>query len=331
VTVDHAKLAALLASETPLPLSSTDAEALDLSLPAADDRPVAATLWEVPGGKTAGAGITVISGATGVSRSFYSAFAAYLARTGNRVLTFDFRGVGGSRPAKLRGFRAAMTDWGASDLAGVIRWCRETHPRSPLTLVGHSAGGQMVGLCPEAHQIRAMVAIGAQSGYWGHWDPPHRYLLPFVWYLLVPAISHTFGYFPGRRLGLFADLPKGVALEWARWCRSPRYLVSRSGEPLGEYFQAVDADLLALSFSDDIFAPERAVDDLTARFTRSEVTRHHIRPEELGKKRLGHFEPFRRGHAPELWELVARWLVQHTPGTSTAEQEAGDERAAPSV
>lgn len=273
---------------------------------------LAATLWEPPKGTGAKRGITVISGATGVSRRFYSDFAAYLAqRTGNRVLTFDFRGIGDSRPASLRGFEATMADWGRLDLTGALHWCSEHYPDSPLTLVGHSAGGQIVGSCPEAHRIRAMVAIGVQSGYWRHWDPPHRYLLPFVWYVLVPGVSHLLGHFPGRRLGLFADLPKGVALEWARWCRNPRYMVSPDGEPLGEHFASVRAPLLSISFSDDVFAPKRAVDDLTARFTSADVTRRHIHPADLGKKRLGHFEPFKRGRAPEVWELITGWFRDH--------------------
>ena len=43
--------------------------------------------------------VAVIAGAMGVRRRFYRAFAAFLAENGIATLTFDYRGIGGSRPS----------------------------------------------------------------------------------------------------------------------------------------------------------------------------------------------------------------------------------------
>ena len=54
----------------------------------------------------------LIASAMGVKRRYYDAFAQYLAARGISVVTFDYRGIGESRPASLRGFDATMLDWG---------------------------------------------------------------------------------------------------------------------------------------------------------------------------------------------------------------------------
>ena len=52
----------------------------------------------------------LIAPAMGVNQDYYADFAAWLAREGYLVLTFDYRGMGASRPAErqrsLRGFDA---------------------------------------------------------------------------------------------------------------------------------------------------------------------------------------------------------------------------------
>ena len=75
-------------------------------------------------------GTVILHGATAVPQSYYRHFASFLAERGLRVLTYDYRGVGRSRPAQLRGFAATMTDWARLDAAAVHRFVR-THRRQP--------------------------------------------------------------------------------------------------------------------------------------------------------------------------------------------------------
>ncbi|MEM8931402.1 MAG: alpha/beta hydrolase, partial [Acidobacteriota bacterium] len=50
----------------------------------------------------------VVNSGTGIPRRFYARFAAHAAARGFVVLTYDYRGIGGSRPNSLRGFEARM-------------------------------------------------------------------------------------------------------------------------------------------------------------------------------------------------------------------------------
>src|SRR5215469_15660069 len=115
----------------------------DTTIEAADGYPLAAT-WFVPAGLPRG--VALINSATAVPRRIYRAFATYLAERSFAVLTYDYRGIGGSRPASLRGFRARMRDWAALDVTAAVAHARRAHPSLPLVAVGHSFGGHAVGL-----------------------------------------------------------------------------------------------------------------------------------------------------------------------------------------
>jgi predicted alpha/beta hydrolase len=198
-----------------------------------------------------------------------------------------------------------MRDWGERDLGGVIDWASARYPRARLTVVGHSFGGQAVGLASNRDRVRALVTIGAQSGYWGHWPRPQKYKYAVLWYLAMPLATRVAGYFPARLLRLGEDLPRGVALQWARWCRSPSYLGDWSGH------RAFTAPILALSFADDSFAPRRSVEALLAEYGSRDQTHRHLTPKDAGVPAIGHFGFFRPGHVPGLWRSVAQWLKEH--------------------
>jgi predicted alpha/beta hydrolase len=80
----------------------------DTVVAARDGYPLAATVF-TPEGTPHGA--VLVASATAVPRKIYRGFASYLAERGFAALTLDYRGIGGSRPPSLRGFRARMRDW----------------------------------------------------------------------------------------------------------------------------------------------------------------------------------------------------------------------------
>ena len=266
-----------------------------ISIPATDGYALAATLFDAPDAGAAGLGrpTVILSPATGVRRKLYDRFAAHLSSEGFRVVTFDYRGVGDSRPASLRGFVARVLDWGEKDLAGIIAWA--VTAAAPTLVIGHSIGGQLVGLAPNNTTLAGLLAVAAQSGYWGHWPVPRKYLMAALWYGLMPGLTAACGYFPARRLGLGEDLPAGVALEWARWCRSPAYLAADDGFPLRRRFAALAAPVHAYSFEGDPYAPR-----LRRRgYPRSLHRRHLTRPPPRGP-------PRDRGEAPGAFRLLPR-------------------------
>jgi predicted alpha/beta hydrolase len=276
-----------------------------LRLPARDGFRLAATLYEPDPGNDRNTAV-LINSATAVPRGYYDAYARSLAGEGFSVLTYDYRGIGGSRPQSLRGFRARMIEWGEEDQVGMIDWIgAHLRPRH-LLVVGHSVGGQMVGLADNNNRIDAVLTVAAQNGYMGHWPAEGRWKLALRWYL-VPVVSRVFGYVPGW-MGTREDLPAGVAREWAAWCRRPGFLFNGHDERR-RGFQRFTKPILAYSFEDDPYAPRLAVETLLSEYRNAPVTLRHVHSREVGAPEIGHFGFFRERFRDTLWRESAEWLL----------------------
>jgi predicted alpha/beta hydrolase len=281
------------------PGADGDPETSALRIPARDEHPLAATLY----GRPEGAPLVVINSATAVPRRYYRRFAQALVERGAAVLSYDYRGTGGSRPESLVGFQARMRDWVLLDMAGVLDWARARRP-SRLVMVGHSVGGQLAGLLEDPSGVDAMLTVSSQSGYWALQGGEQKLLVGLHQHLTLPLLSQVFGYMPWARLGAGEDLPKGVALEWARWCRHPRYLLGDRSLPLGR-FAGFTAPVLALSIDDDKWGTRDAVDAMMGAYPN--VERRHLVPRAHGLPGLGHFGFFRSVARP-LWGEIFDWL-----------------------
>ena len=88
----------------------------DFTIVAADGFALSATSYEPEEYKAT----IVIAGATGVPQQFYQRFSRFAADNGYRTVTFDYRGIGRSKVARLKGFKASFLDWARLDLAAVI-------------------------------------------------------------------------------------------------------------------------------------------------------------------------------------------------------------------
>lgn len=223
----------------------------DLTIEAKDGYPLTATVFEGTTDR-----YVVIGSASAVPRRFYRHIAQYLQEWGATVVTFDYRGIGDSRPKSLRGFKALFSEWGLLDIAGVLEWVRGNNPEK-LYLLGHSAGGQVAALAGK--QVDGMVTISAQSGYWGLQGGWQKLWVCLHMYTTFPILTNLFGYLPWSMFGNSEDLPKGVALEWARWCRDPKYLYGDKSLPLELYGQ-FQAPVLAYSIEDDSWGTSASVD-----------------------------------------------------------------------
>ena len=269
---------------------------MEITLHAADGYALGATVYG------SGERAVLVMPATGVPQSYYARYAAYLAERGFTVLTFDYRGIGRSRNGDLRSSSARMRDWALLDAAAAWRFLGER----PILVVGHSFGGQALGLLPQPERVAAALLVGAQSGYWRKWP-----LLGKAWmwpatHVGLPALTKLLGYFPGSRLGFGEDLPPGVAIEWASWCRQPQYLVGALG--VHEAYARVRVPLRAYAISDDPFAPLPAVEALAQLYPNSRWETRRLAPRELGEKHIGHFGFFRERFRASLWRESADWL-----------------------
>ncbi len=262
--------------------------------------------------------IVVLAGAMGVRQDFYHPFAGYLAQQGFAVLTFDYRGMGASVPEKfrhsLRGFEADLLDWAQRDYHAALCAARSWHDSAPLLLVGHSLGGQLPGLLPAPELVDGILTVAAGNGYWRHNAARIRYLVWILWYLAVPLATRLYGYFPGKRMRMVGDLPKGVVRQWAQWCTNPHYVVDHAGHPIRDGFERFRVPLLSLHFTDDELMSRRSIDNLHDCYRNASVERRVIRPQDVNAGRIGHFGFFRTQFRETLWQQASAWLEQRTEG-----------------
>lgn len=265
---------------------------------------------------TAKAGL-VIAPAMGVEQHFYADFAHWMAEQGYLVLSFDYRGMGHSRPQamrrSLRGLQADIKTWAEQDAAGALdELCRRLGGPAdtrPVHWIGHSLGGQILGLLPNREKLARVITVGSGNGYWLDNAPSLRRSVWFLWYFLVPLCLPLFGYFPGRRLGMVGDLPQGVMAQWRRWCLSKDYMMVEGGDALRAQYGTLQQPMLSLSFTDDEFMSARSIATLHEFFTGTQAEMWRIDPAELGEPRIGHFGFFRKRFQFSLWHRMQQWLA----------------------
>jgi predicted alpha/beta hydrolase len=261
----------------------------------------------------------VIGGAMGVRQSFYEPFAQWLSQQGLRVWTFDYRGSGDSRGnLPLREVDADLFDW-ARDYEAVIDAAKAELPDEPLYLLGHSLGAQLPGFLQRPEQVDGLVSIAAGSGYWRENAPKLKRTILYFWFVLVPLVTRLFGYFPGRKLKKVGDLPRGVILQWRRWCLNPRYSVGAEGELAARSYSRVRFPVLALSMTDDELMTLAGTNSLVSFYTGAPSAIERIAPADVQARRIGHFGFFREQFSQSLWpstvdklnRLASLTAVQH--------------------
>lgn len=266
-------------------------------------------LWRAA--TSASNGSVIINPATGVLARYYHRYAQFLARHGFDVLTFDYRGIGQSRPLQLRGSRYRWREWGEQDFEAALQLMANCRRGGPLMIVGHSIGGFLPGMAKSADMIDRMLTVGAQYAWWGDYAPRRRLGLFVKWHLVMPAMTALYGYFPGRRLGWLEDLPAGVANEWS--FRGRRF---ERGHPKSERkdvllrMAAVRATILAVAVSDDELGTMPAVHRALDYYTGARRAVVLLTPADLGRDQIGHFALFHDSHSAGFWTDTLSWLQE---------------------
>jgi len=212
------------------------------------------------------------------------------------------------RYGKQYDFRVRMRDWAALDVAAAIDHMRTVWPKLPLAVVGHSFGGQAVGLAPNNGEISRALLVAAQAGYWRLFHSPEKYRVYLMLRLIGSPVARLVGYMPGR-LGIGEDLPRDVFLEWTGWVMRPRYFFDDATLDALAHFPRYRGALRAICLTDDPWATAPAVDLLCSGFSGTRPERIDVRPADAGVAKIGHFGFFRPEHRDTLWRDAAQWLA----------------------
>nr|WP_286947368.1 alpha/beta fold hydrolase [Pseudomonas sp. UBA6718] len=255
--------------------------------------------WFHPAGEARG--VVLIVPAMGVEQRFYAAFAQWLAERGFVTVTFDYVGMGLSRQGPLRDLQVDVIGWGRHDCSAMLDAVTAAAGTLPVFWIGHSLGGQILPFVRGSERIRRAFTIATGSGYWRENTRSLRNRAWLLWHLIAPLVTPLAGYFPGQRLGMVGDLPRGVIEQWRRWCLHPEYAVGAEGEAVREAYSAVRTPITAISFTDDEMMSGRNTESLHGFYRAAPQTAKRIAPTQIGVERIGHFGFFRRQFAESLW------------------------------
>jgi len=252
--------------------------------------------------------VLLLNPATGFPQTFYFRIADYAAERGYETLVYDYRGMGASAPTDLASETCRMSDWGLIDMRVAMTAAAERAGSLPVATLGHSVGGQFLGLLTNHHLAKAHVQVAASVGYW-RWElAPFKYLAWWFWRVHGPLMTRFKGYVPkgGGWSGL--PLPRGVFAEWRRWCLRPDHF----GPDLHTYlsdnvFADIRAPLLNLAFTDDSIATRRTVAGLDRFYPNARRESRWFAPEDAGS-RIGHEGFFASRHRDTLWRPTFDWL-----------------------
>ena len=278
----------------------------DFTAAAADGYPLSMRLVSARTPRVA----VLISSGTGFPKRFYERFARHLASREAAVLTYDFRGIAGSRPDDLKAMQMDYPDWGRLDMPAALEALIEAAPGLPVVHVGHSVGGHFAGFMPNHDRIARHAFVSVGSGYWGHHHRRYNPVELFFWFGLGPYSLWRRGYIKGGGLWGGADLPRGVFTTWRRWCLKPAYFRDELKDRLQpHHYEAVNAPIRSWVFPDDPIATPRTAADLLAVYPHARTEIVVRSPSNYGVARIGHEGAFRPGMTA-LWDEILDWLVE---------------------
>ncbi len=249
--------------------------------------------------------------ATGVKQHFYLRFGAWLAAQGHDLLVFDYRGIGLSRQGALAQCRATLAEWGQQDQVAALDWLLQRTGAPQVLLLGHSAGGQMIGLMPNHARVQRLVGVACSTGWFRRMRPAFRAQAVFGLQMFVPLSIRLKGYALTSRIGLGEDLPAQVARQWGQWCSRGGYATNAvKGRPEHDFHAQVRTPITVLHASDDDIANEGTVADLLRTFPAAPRQAHCVHPADHGLRAIGHIDWFRPSHQA-LWPMIAQALQGH--------------------
>lgn len=254
-------------------------------------------------------GIVVLTSAFGVSQDYYWPMAEFLVKRGFSVYCFDFRGTGNNSAPLPDDF--GLDDWGSKDLEAVIS--KALTEKLPVHMIGHSIGGQLLGLAPSSTKLASALFVAASAPYWKRWPRLADGLKVRINVgVILPFVSRFYKAFPAQKFGLGnQDLPPKAVQDWAKWMSKPNYLFDPSFELDCSAYKEIDFPILSLGFKDDALAPMSNINHLLLAFKQAQCTTKSIAPKTVDAKHIGHTGFFKPRFEPTLWQEATNFFEEN--------------------
>jgi len=236
--------------------------------------------------------------------------ATFLAESGYGVICFNNRGIGDSKTVDIKHSNTSKIDWGRLDMTAVFNQLKVEFPNHKYHLIGHSAGGQLVGLMDNALELSSIFNYACSSGCLSNMSYPFKFQAHFFMNFFIPMSNLLFGKTNSHWVGMGEALPKQVANQWRKWCNGKGYLETDFGKAIQEhYYYDLDIPSKWLHAVDDQIANLKNVKDMMRVFTKSKKSLVSLNPKKLNIKEIGHMKFFSSKNKI-LWVYVLDWLKQ---------------------
>lgn len=245
--------------------------------------------------------VVIVAPAMGITQEYYKKFAQFLASQNYQVITFDYFGTGDSLSSHIKDCDTDVRQWGELDCEALIHYTKKAFPNLTLQWIGHSVGGQLLGMIPSANHLDNAITMACGSGYWIHNSPQTRRIVWLLWYVIAPISTKLYGYFPGSKLNMVGDLAPKVMKQWRSWCLNKEYSVGVEGPEIRQRYAALTTPITSISFSDDHMISERNTHSLHSFFKQSDVKHVRVNPKEVGETFIGHLGWFREKFKDSVW------------------------------
>lgn len=279
----------------------------DISVTCEDRTHLTATLYS-PSAPLKGA--IMIAPATGIKRQFYAAFATYLCKLGFGVITYDNRGIADSLKGKVQDSDASLIKWGTLDMPAVLETLKLHFPHTKYFLIGHSAGGQLLGLMPNVHDLTAFCNFGSSSGSLRNMRKRYLFKAHFFMNLFIPLSNLFFGHTKSQWVGMGEPLPKQVAKQWQQWCNGQGYVETAFKRDIHTHFyDDITLPSKWLLAADDDIANLKNVEDMVRVFPNASAQIEILHPDDFKVKEIGHMKFFSR-KCQHIWPQASHYLAQ---------------------
>ena len=273
----------------------------ELLLKTSDDSAISVKIFEPenPNGK-----LLVINAATGVKQQVYFSFAKYFAENGIVVITYDYSGIGESKPEKMKGSEASMRSWGTVDYKAVTQFIKTNYPNHRKFCLGHSVGALIIGMNEDSQIFEKLIFVATQDAYTGNLKLSVALTALLGFGIAVPFTTKLFGYFPAHRFGLGESLPKDVAYDWRTLIlhqKSTKRLYEKINK---DFSKELNREVFIIHAEDDHWVTMKGMENLMKNvYPNLKKTYREIKISESEKKEIGHVNFFRSFNR-KLWKTV---------------------------
>lgn len=253
--------------------------------------------------------LLLINSATGVKQQVYFSFASYFSEKGFTVITYDYRGIGLSKPKDMRGFHGSMRLWGSKDYKALTQYIKTNFKEDYKKFcLGHSVGALILGMNEDSEIFEEFVFVGTQNAFVGNLKWRTKIEAYFGFGIVQPLTTSLLGYFPAHWFGLGESLPKNCAYDWRTLILNKKS-TNRLLEKINDSSKNLTQKVFVIRAEDDVWLTEKGVLSLLNNtYPNLKPTYRLVAVSESDKREIGHVNFF-RSYNSKLWDIILNELI----------------------